>query len=161
MNLLLNHIKFYMYNGSHYTKMQQSPSEFLSNVNNNDDNCVCCMLQISRGTKRTYMCWWVTVTIKHCSSSVKVRRFVSCNTQEYTLTHSTQGGWVCCLNSDGRATKWSTSRKRPYVVSLAFIYILFVSLCGYSWTLPTRFTFTMVLNEIHNQKHQVEKMAAI
>ena len=37
---------------------------------------------------------------------------------------------VCSLKSDGRATKCSTSRERPYVVSLAFIYILFVSLWG-------------------------------
>lgn len=160
MNLLWNHMKFYMYNGSHYTKTQQSPSAFLSNVNNND-NFVCCMLKMSRGTKRTYMCWWVTITIKHCSSSVKVRRFVSWLTRQKTHSHSTQGGLVCCLNSDGKATKWSTSRKRPYVVYLAFIYILFVSLGGCSWTHPTRFTFTMVLNEIHNQKHQVEEMAAI
>lgn len=116
-----------------------------------------------KGTLLWLMIKWSTTMIKNCHSSVLVqeREFVTCLTcRNFPHTQHTSRYLICSLKSDDRVTKCSTSREQPYVVSLAFIYILAVSLWDYNWTLPTRsvcwvathiYYVTLVLKDIHSQ----------
>lgn len=119
-------------------RCNKAPLHNPPNVNNNDDNCAWCLLGMSRGMKGTFLLWWVTITITHCNSSVTEDLCHGEDAETNPHTQHARRYLICSLKSDGRTTKCSTSRERPYVVSLAFIYILFVSPWGYSWTLPTR-----------------------